>query len=81
MTGSELARLNNAARTFFSRWAPRCPAGRMMMHGRRLTLSASASGIATALYHNPVNGRIECWGVDLQQWRSRHRIVPKLLRA
>lgn len=81
MTHSELNRLNAQARAHFSRWVPRWKVAGMMLNGRRVTLSTSPSGITTALYHNPVTGRVECWGVDLQLWRAKHKIAPKLLRA
>ena len=81
MNAFELGRLNDQARSFFSRWVPRWKVAGMDLYGRRVTLSMSPSGIVTALFHNPVSGRVECWGVDLTAWRNNRRIAPKLLRA
>ena len=64
MTGFELSRLNNEARSYFSRWVPHWKVVGMAMYGRRLTHSTTASGITTVLYHNPVTGRVECWGLN-----------------
>lgn len=81
MTDTELSNLNSKARAFFSRWVPRWKIAGMDMYGRRVTLSMSPSGIATALYHNPITGRVEIWGIDLGVWRKKHQITPKLLRT